>query len=422
MIRTNRIINPFYLYALGFIFTLCVFSLRWSYIFNVKLGSGLLTFIFVTSFISIILGKLPIVIKKNIFKPIRVSRYNKRAFVLIWIGFILEFLYCRSIPLIDVVVFNTGGYRDFTGIPILHVVLSNINYFWGLYIFIQYLSNKEHKYLKKYILLSYLPYLFLINRGAITQLLLSSIFIYLLYLGHITARKILVFVLGGLAFFILFGAIGNARQANTQEDHTAILKMGGATEEFVDSKNPKLLFWGYLYIASPIANLQTAINYKKSTVPSLEEFINLNIDCCMPDFISNRIKNYILDDDQTLLNSNYYLITEIFNAPSVFFLPYLRCGWLGIIWMYIFMIIVVLTYCLIIPQSSKYFLIGWSSILSIITLNTFNNMWYNSGTILLITFIAVIYEQFRPYLKYLKGPCSSNSLPKANFNGKRQYF
>ena len=217
MLKTNRIINPFYLYTLGFIFTLCVFSLRWSYIFDIKLGTGLLTFIFVTSLISIIFGKLPIIRRKNKFKPVKVSRYNKRLFVLIWIGFILEFLYCRSIPLLDVVLFNKGGYKDFTGIPVLHVVLSNINYFWGLYIFIQYLSNKEHKYLKKYILLSYLPYFLLINRGAITQLLLSSIFIYLLYLEHLSVRKILIFILGGLAFFILFGVIGNARQANTQK-------------------------------------------------------------------------------------------------------------------------------------------------------------------------------------------------------------
>lgn len=404
MLKTNRIINPFYLYTLGFIFTLCVFSLRWSYIFDIKLGTGLLTFIFVTSLISIIFGKLPIIRRKNKFKPVKVSRYNKRLFVLIWIGFILEFLYCRSIPLLDVVLFNKGGYKDFTGIPVLHVILSNINYFWGLYIFIQYLSNKEHKYLKKYILLSYLPYFLLINRGAITQLLLSSIFIYLLYLEHLSVRKILVFILGGLAFFIMFGVIGNARQANTQEDPTAILKMGGATEEFIDSKTPKLLFWGYLYIASPIANLQSAINYKKPAEPNIEDFVILNIDSCMPDFISNRIKNFIPEKNQALLNNSYYLVTEVFNAPSVYFRPYLRAGWLGIIWMYIFMVITVFAYCLFIPQSSKYFLVGWGALMSIITLNVFNNMWYNNGTILLITFIAVIYEQFNPYLRYKKVP------------------
>lgn len=68
------------------------------------------------------------------------------------------------------------------------------------------------------------------------------------------------------------------------------------------------------------------------------------------------------------------------------------------------MVITVVAYCLFIPQSSKYFLVGWGALMSIITLNVFNNMWYNNGTILLITFIAVIYEQFNPYLRYKKVP------------------
>lgn len=205
-------------------------------------------------------------------------------------------------------------------------------------------------------------------------------------LQHLYLKTIIKIVLGVFLFFLAFGAIGNIRDSAGMEDEMpTVLRLGGASEEFIDSKIPKALFWGYVYAASPVANLQSAINDSRPDI-NADNFINTIIESCMPDVISNRLDAFISVEGPS---SSSYLVSSVFNASSVYYLPYLRLGWLGMIIMYLFMIFVIKLYTIIVPRASTWFLVGWSFLLCVILLNTFNNMWYYSGLSILIMVMII---------------------------------
>lgn len=395
-LSTRIITNPFFLYAISFIVVLCSFSLKWSDYYR-TIGEGLLSFIAITSLIAILLGLLPQIKKKNVFRSIPVSPHNKQLWRCIVSGYVLEFIYCRSIPFVSIIFNGIGGYRDFEGIPMFHVLLSNISLFWGIYVFLQFQSNRHDKRLKRYVWMAYIPHILLLNRGAIIQLLFSSIFIWLLRIGRLSFKKILYFVAGAFCFLMLFGIMGDARDANSQKDETYILRIGGATDEFIESNIPKALFWGYMYTASPLGNVQNAIDH---ATPHLtwDNFRVLLMESCCPDFIAKRLLQVV--PPECAYDIETYMVTPIFNAPTVYYQPYLRLGWIGMIWMFGFMVFVVFAYIYLVSSRSVFFLVGWSSMLSTIALNTFNNMWFFGGlTIITLAIVATLYHQIKQKLQ-----------------------
>lgn len=156
-----------------------IFSLRWSNYYR-TLSDSVVIFLLLSSIIAIFIGKYSSLDRKLIFHAIPVSKHNKTVWYFIIVGYLLEFLYCRSIPIVSVVFNGMGNYRDFTGIPTFHVLLSTLSSFWGIYVFVQYQSNPDNKELKKYCGLAFIPHLLLLNRGALVHILLSDVFIYLI--------------------------------------------------------------------------------------------------------------------------------------------------------------------------------------------------------------------------------------------------
>lgn len=406
-IPTYYLTNPFYAYAISILTVVLFFSLRWSNYYR-TLSDSVVIFLLLSSIIAIFIGKYSSLDRKLIFHAIPVSKHNKTVWYFIIVGYLLEFLYCRSIPIVSVVFNGMGNYRDFTGIPTFHVLLSTLSSFWGIYVFVQYQSNPDNKELKKYCGLAFIPHLLLLNRGALVHILLSDVFIYLIRKKYLSLKLIGKFLLGFLLFLFAFGFIGNIRDENSQTDSDYILKIGGATDEFVDSNIPESLYWGYMYIASPIGNLQDAITYSKPE-SDYGSFIAMLMECCLPDFISNRLT--MLFPVKGKIDQESYMVTPIFNASTTYHLPYLRMGWIGVIWMFLFMIINILI-CEKMLYKSVYFLVGWSSLLSIITLNTFNNMWYYSGSIFLFVFaissIKKLFHHARKDKQSVGISCGSN--------------
>lgn len=360
---------------------LLVFSLKWSS-FYPELGDEILTFIIISSCIALFAG---ISLKKySRFKDIPKDRNNFKYFLFIVAGNILEYIYCRSIPILTVVFGGSGNYRDFEGVPMFHVLLVGISLFFGVYVFHQYQSNPKDKVLFRYVLFSYLPFIIGLNRGAIVLILFPCVFLYLLKIGRLSVKKILIGISCFLIFLFLFGMVGNLRDEESQENKNYILRVGGATDEFVNSGIPNEFYWGYLYIASPLGNLQNVVHNSQPR-PSFFNALTLWMDQCTPDFISKRLQ-YVLP--RTNYDVEDYFVTPVLNAPTVFYSPYLLMGWSGIIIMFFFMFLVVIGYLFLVSQESVYFLTGWCFLLSIIILNTFNNMWVFNG--LYLIFIVII--------------------------------
>jgi hypothetical protein len=385
-ITTQFITNPLYAYVIGFMLCLFVFSLKWSYLYEIHFD--LIVFIVVTSIISILFGCL--IKNKFYFKPIPKSKNNLRILIAIILGNIIEFVYCKKIPIVSIVFGGTGNYRDFEGIPTFHVFLSGISLFFSVYVFHQYQSNTKNKKLLWFYLFSLLPFILILNRGAIVLVLLSSVSVYMMKIKRIHLKQIIYSILMFLCFIFLFGIIGNIRDSSFQ-DNTRILELSKATDEFIENKIPNEFYWGYLYIASPIGNLQNAIEYSNPQL-SLRNCIKLFITQTFPDFISKR---FITIMPFAKYNIGEYLVTPILNAPTVYYGSYIFIGWWGMVYMFVFMIGVVYIY-LIINHKSIYFLTGWSFLVTTIFLNIFNNMWFYNG--LYLIFIPIILS----YLKKIK--------------------
>ena len=198
-------------------------------------------------------------------------------------------------------------------------------------------------------------------------------------------------VLGMFVVLFLFGQLGNVRNELSADNKEYILSLGGATDEFISGNVPFEYYWGYLYIASPLGNLDNLVNnynpkFDVHKVPNLMfEFT--------PDFISNRLRQ-IFNDGEIEDISNY-LVVESLNAPTVYFRSYFLLGWGGMWSMYFFSMFSSICYLFILPTSGKYYLTGLGILSSIIILNTFGNMWISSGTVLIWPLIFSLFDKIK---------------------------
>ena len=93
--------NPFYLYILSFAFTISIYLFHWSGLYP-KLSSGLIIFFMISFLISFFLGAIIDKYKKIEYQKTIHSRNYKKITTFIVIGFILEFLYNKGIPILQI--------------------------------------------------------------------------------------------------------------------------------------------------------------------------------------------------------------------------------------------------------------------------------------------------------------------------------
>lgn len=388
--KTRWFTNPIWVYSWIWIFVMLVYNLRWSNYYN-NLSVKLVSFFFVTFFLSFLGGYILEVKNKNKFKKIETSNYNLIMLLFLWLGYILEFLYSGGIPLLLVLRGSFGNYKDFTGIPTFHVILASYTIFLGVYFFHQFVSTENNKKLLLFLILSVFPNLLVLNRGAIMITLIACLIIYLMKQYIVRINKIIKIVLGILVVLFLFGQLGNMRNELSADSKEYILSLGGATDEFIEGNVPFEYYWGYLYIASPLGNLDNIVN---TYDPKLDIY---NVPNLMfeftPDFISNRLRTMFNDGEVEDISS--YLVVESLNAPTVYFRSYLLLGWVGIWSMFIFSMFSTICYLFILPTSGKYYLTGLGILASIIILNTFGNMWVSSGTVLIWPLIFSLFDKIK---------------------------
>ncbi|MGP6148698.1 O-antigen polymerase [Priestia flexa] len=371
--------NPFYVYTITFTSIIILYGLGWSNLFpNIKLS--LIIFFIYTFFCSIIFGY--VLKKKNVitYKKIEGESGNEKFITfLIFIGYCLEFIYNGGIPLIQVFTNTNYEYKTF-GIPTFHVILLTFNSFYATYLFHLYLSSKEKKVLFNFLILL-LPTILIYNRGALIIILISCAFMLLLMNGKMKLKLIITLFLSSLITMYLFGLMGNVRLNNSVNDvvdvdqlsSELILNIGYADESFITSKIPNEYFWGYLYVTSPLANLQATIDDKSQLHTSYRftEFFTSEI---LYDFISKRINALYEIDREKMVQVAPSLTVGTFYARS-----YVYMSWFGPILMYLFMSIVIYVYIRIVNANSKYFVTGLSILNTLILLNSFENMFSFSG-------------------------------------------
>lgn len=366
-------INPFFIYSLSFVFVLLIYSLGWSSIYP-NLSTKLLIFILITIVISFFIGLINNNTNKKYIKISKIksisSKLNINIYIVMFIGFIIEFIYTKSIP-----IFGNIEYNKYEGIHFLHPLLITLNIFLSVYTFNIYIMKKEKKTLLIYII-TYIPPILLVSRGLISFIIISSIFIYLgssmTNKKYFKKNKVIFILLLSLFLFYLFGIVGNVRinmkiNKNDLFNNEFVYLMGVPTNKFINSNIPKEYFWSYLYISSPLANLQLLTNYNY-----IKDIKGFYYGAILPDLLSKRIigserlQYYRVVPDR---------ISQLLTVSTCFSSSYFTIGYLGMWLYYFYMILICIFYLKILKYCTKYYMTGIAILCSIILLSCFDNIF-----------------------------------------------
>ncbi len=345
-------LNFFYLYAIIWSAILLVYFFGWSDL-CVPLDSRLSAFFLITIIISIVLGFVyrkkfkfsEPKTYKNSFNLINHLDTNNRLsdgfskhnpyITLGIVGFnFLEFIYCRQIPIVYI-LFNGGKYEahnGYTGIPTLHTLVISFGSFYAQYLFYRFICNdKDKRIIKEYIIILFFIYMTQFNRGG---LMISFFMSALLYLGKnmetirakINVKAILVGVAVAIIVLYGFGVMGNVRYGYAYNDSSYIEKLGRFNDNY-PIWLPKQFMWPYIYIVSPIANINYNIMKGSANYNPIGFIMTL-----FPDFIVRRIYNGNIYEPE-------HVVKHVFNATPGFGTAYMNADIFGMYFLYFYMVI-----------------------------------------------------------------------------------
>jgi len=371
------LLNPFFVYVLAFSISLLVYQLRWSNLCP-TISFPLLLFLLLTSSYSFVIAWFFYKKKIVVYREVPRDRNIPTIGALIVLGFLLEFLYIRGIPLLFILTGKEYDYRTF-GIKTFHVFLVTFSSFYSVYVFHVFLSTRIRKYLIIYLLMLAMP-LLIFNRGMFLLILSGSLFVYLFSIRKLYFKFITTFFLLLLALFYLFGLMGNVRSshiAGRNRDTTSsdiILKIGEAKGSFRESIIPKAYFWTYLYISSPLGNLQKTISQCDSVDLTFDRFLLFINSEIFPDFVSKRIATLF-----EIERIKYRQISPALTVGTVYGGSYVYLNWLGLVLMFSFTMFASFLYIILLRRENVFFVTGISILNTLILFNTFDNMFRFSG-------------------------------------------
>lgn len=350
------------------------------------LSAGLIIFFVITFLLALYLGAL-----FDRYLPIRYLEIKEidrpyRTTIILYFLYMLEFIYNRGIPISLALKTSTYDYKEF-GIPTLHPIIATFGSFYTVYIFHLFLSTRRKKYLLVLFFLLTIPIL-IFNRGMLMINLTSMLFVYLLSIKGIRIRMLLFIVTFSLIVLYFFGVLGNYRITKSPSNRY-FLEISAANEKFINSRIPKEYMWSYIYISSPLANLQNNINNNPAINFRVKDFVIMEL---LPDFISKRIAPIVSAERSEPENiSAYFIVSTIFCYSFNFM------GWPGIYLMFLIIISLIACYLLLLRKNNPYYVTGISILMTFMVFNTFDNMIYFSG----ISF-QLVYPLIWPIMQKLK--------------------
>ncbi len=385
--NNSLITNPFIVYSWTWVLVLIVYGLGWSGLFP-PLSSSLLFFLAVTIIIS---GFIGLFAKNACFFPYsKVSNINLKKIGIklffLYILLFIEFINVRTVPILEYI---TGDHRlEYTefGMPFLHVVIVNFFSFLFIYCYHCYRSTNVKELKKKlliFLFLSLFPAFLIFNRGMFMACFFGAIMVYLMSI-KIRLKQLISILILALGVLWVFGSLGNLR-TDAKGLNNVIMDFGQATPEFRKSSIPDDFFWGYIYIASPLSNLQNTINKDGDIKITSDSFIGYILSELTPTIISKRVDPMVSFDKKEV-----ELIIPAFNVSTVYGGSYAYLGWFGMITTFCFMILFILVNLILVPRSSPFFVSMVAIVNSIIFLNLFANMFTFMGMVPQLVFPVVL--------------------------------
>lgn len=391
----SLLVNPFFLNGLIWLVVLMVYQLGWSRLCP-SLSDGMLFFLISTSVLSILSGVWYFQYHTISFLPLKDFSVKAltRCLIVLWILFIIEIAAAGGSPLLAYLGVGPKVLYDEFGLAGVHVIVVNGLSCVAIYTFYAYRSTQDKVVRKRllYILCAtLLPFILMFNRGG-TMTILLGMFLILLLSTSSPVKIIWRAVFVGISILFIFGVMGNMRWKahGSSGNHLEkiILQVGKASPEFQKSSIPKEFFWGYLYIATPLGNVQNTINRVKERESDTQDLQDMMLYEFTPEIITKRIKG---EDSKETKKHQAILITQSLNATSVYGRVYKFLGWGGMWAMFAFTMLFILINLNIVPKNSKWFLPVLITIDEIIIMNLFDNMFIFMGMIPQLFIFLLIY-------------------------------
>ncbi|MDB5005920.1 MAG: hypothetical protein JWP45_313 [Mucilaginibacter sp.] len=369
----QKIANPYTVFGLAWSLCLLMYSFGWAGIFP-KITLQLAAFLILLIAVFIVTGIFYKRIKPAAFKEPFILNYQLLLSIntAIWI---ISFLY-SGIPLLS-------GLRDEDfGIPLIKNFATSFNNFLSIYCFYLFLTTRKKRFLL-YSAYCLAFFILVISRGNIMMSLSTMFFLWVNQKSPVLNIKRLASIAAGiLLVFYLFGVAGNLRSINDLASYNSkidntynsdiIIKIGDASDSFKNSFIPNEYFWSYIYITSPLSNLQYNIN--NSTPAFTAKGVSLLVvNEMMLDAISKKI-NASLD----LIPTPPSLIVETLTVSTTLAGSYVDAGWLGMMLFIAVLWIFPILYALII-QDTPLAVIGISTMCTIYFFSIFDNMLALTG-------------------------------------------
>lgn len=344
-------VNPYICYAFSFLLALITYALHWSTLYP-RLSSGLLFFLGVTILLHVLAGFLLMRKRKIVFPKITLQDPRSAIYITLFIYALwtADFVYEGGIPLLKILFKIPYNYRLF-GIPSLHVFIVTFSSFYTVYLFHVYLSTRQKTILCLYAI-NMAAAILIYSRAMFIFNLTASFILILLIKKIVTVRLLIVLPLMILLsyFFGVLGTLRVSRELNVPYDNSLFTELGRPTESFSQSIIPNEFLWTYIYVSSPLANLQHNINsypVKPASLSRTGEMINNEV---LMDFISKRV-NAFFHKEREQENT----IPGPFNVSTVYSRSYSYLGWTGIVLMAVIVILIPWAYLKILPMESQFF-------------------------------------------------------------------
>ncbi|WP_394368566.1 O-antigen polymerase [Mucilaginibacter ginkgonis] len=346
------------MYIAAFSLPFAVYTLQWSTIYP-ALTNQLLYFYLFTFTVCLILGSLIQISVPFKYIQIKPSSNNSKVLFLLYLLYLIESLYSKQVPLLQIAS-GSFEYSEYSfGIPVLHTFLISFNTFYAIYTFHQYISSRRTHLILTFILAIF-PFFLLVTRSSILHVLLGSFFVYLLSRPNLSIRIVLKSAIAILIVLFLFGMLGDIRSKS--EDSSYIARISGGTEQFLNSSVPKQYYWSYLYIASPVANLQNNINFTSAPEGDYRSMI-------VNEFVPTFLTKFTFHTEERHFNQ----INPFLNVGTIYVYCFSDLRWKGMLMMFVYFVTIINLYYIFLIKSERYRVSGLAILCNIIVFANFHN-------------------------------------------------
>lgn len=287
-------------------------------------------------------------------------------------------LYVGGVPLFQSFYLTEYRAKEVDLMPMGFPLLVGYAHYIGVRLYMRFLELKKNYIFLQSMLLAIPPLLF-VQRGLAFSQISTYIILHLYQTKSISVKKIIVFLIVAFLLILGFSELGFIRDSGGRY-YRSITDMGEANENFYALYLPEAVFYIWLYLTSPLANLATNMitnvtQYQISLI-SFYDFLASEI---LLDVVSKRL----FDLDQIELNYHDFRIIETLNVGTIYTRSYSYLGPAGVILIMVYLFSLAKIYQFMIKKlgghSIRNIYIGNAMLSNLMLMEVFDNMLSNSA-------------------------------------------